>query len=204
MELKCWGTGNQRVLLRVLLRCSLKHFAITRALAPIICMSQWFCLVLCNGFFAHWRRVINPKRFCFFFKNIWHFLIFFFFFTEYHLINFWSTSVTHTWRFFRKQRMERLRISAQYRVRILQSRKNICRLFWLASLLVSLWLVRGELSVDRPNTTNSSWQDSLQKQPFLLAPRRLVRFARRDVWWRKICPESGRVLWLIDVVVILF
>ena len=79
VELKCWGTGNQGVLLHVLLRCSLKHFAITCALAPIICMSQWFCLVLANGFFAHWRRVINPKRFCFFFFNIWHFLFFFFF-----------------------------------------------------------------------------------------------------------------------------
>ena len=155
-------------------------------------------------FFRTLKKGHKPETFLFFFLNIWHFLIFFFFFTEYHLINFWSTSVTHTWRFFRKQRMERLRISVQYRVRILQSRKNICRLFWLASLLVSLWLVRVELSVDRPNTTNSSWQDSLQKQPFLLAPRCLVRFARRDVWWRKICPESGRVLWLIDVVVILF
>ena len=25
-------------------------------------------------FFLHWKRVINPKRLCFFKKNIWHFL----------------------------------------------------------------------------------------------------------------------------------
>ena len=57
------------------------------------------------------------------------------------------------------------------------------------------------------------WSDSLRIQPFLLVPRRLGRFARRNVcasateilyWWRKICPESGRELWLGDIAVILF
>ena len=50
----------------------------------------------------------------------------------------------------------------------------------------------------------------LRKQPFLIAPRRWGRFARRNVcdsateipyWWRKICPESGRKRWLDDGVV---
>ena len=54
---------------------------------------------------------------------------------------------------------------------------------------------------------------NLRIQPFLLAPRRQWRFARRNVcdwateipyWWRKICPESGQELWLVDIVVILF
>ena len=54
---------------------------------------------------------------------------------------------------------------------------------------------------------------SLRIQPFLLATRRWGRFARRNVcasateityWWRKICPESGQELWLVDIVVILF
>ena len=59
--------------------------------------------------------------------------------------------------------IERLQISAQYRVRIPQCRKDICRRFWLASFLRGLWLVRFELqivSVDRPNMTYSSWQVS--------------------------------------------
>ena len=54
--------------------------------------------------------------------------------------------------------MARLRISAQYRVRTPQNRQDICRRFWLASFLRGLWLVQFELSVDRPNTTNSSRQ----------------------------------------------
>ena len=54
---------------------------------------------------------------------------------------------------------------------------------------------------------------SLRKHPFLLAPRRWGRFARRNVcdsateipyWWRKICPESGQKRWLVDGVVALF
>ena len=50
--------------------------------------------------------------------------------------------------------------SAQYRVRIPRSRKDICRLIWLASFLRCFWLARFELSVDRPNMTNSSWQET--------------------------------------------
>ena len=57
--------------------------------------------------------------------------------------------------------IEHSRISAQCRVRIPQSGKDICRCFWLASFLRSLWLVRLELSVDKTNTTNSSWQERL-------------------------------------------
>ena len=54
------------------------------------------------------------------------------------------------------------------------------------------------------------WVSSLRKQPFLLAPRRCGRFARRIVcdsateipyWWRKISPESGHKRWLDDGVV---
>ena len=54
---------------------------------------------------------------------------------------------------------------------------------------------------------------SLRIQPFFLAHRRWGRFARRNLcdsatdnpyWWRKICPESGQELWLVDIVVILF
>ena len=57
--------------------------------------------------------------------------------------------------------IECLRISAQYRVWILQSRKDICRHFWSASFLHSVELVRFELSIDGPNTTNSLWQKRL-------------------------------------------
>ena len=47
--------------------------------------------------------------------------------------------------------IEGLRISAQYRVQILQSR--ICWHLWSASFLQSVELVRFELSIDGPNTT---------------------------------------------------
>ena len=49
--------------------------------------------------------------------------------------------------------IEGLRISAQYRVQILQSRKDICWHLWSASFLQSVELVRFELSIDGPNTT---------------------------------------------------
>ena len=45
-----------------------------RAVRSFLCLYS-MCVVLYNGFFAYWRRVINPKRFCFL-KNIWHFFIF--------------------------------------------------------------------------------------------------------------------------------
>ena len=54
---------------------------------------------------------------------------------------------------------------------------------------------------------------SLRIQPILLAPRRYGCFARKNIcasateipyWWRKICPESGQELWLVDIIVILF
>ena len=54
---------------------------------------------------------------------------------------------------------------------------------------------------------------SLRKHPFLLVPRRLGRFVRRNVcdsateipyWWCKICPEYGQKRWLVDGAVTLF
>ena len=43
--------------------------AITRTRASII-LCPWYWVVLYNGFFSHWRRVICPKRLCFFFKHL--------------------------------------------------------------------------------------------------------------------------------------
>ena len=42
---------------------------------------------------------------------------------------------------FIRRGLEHLRISSQYRVRILQSPKDICQRFWLANFFRSLWLV---------------------------------------------------------------
>ena len=54
---------------------------------------------------------------------------------------------------------------------------------------------------------------SQQKQPFLLTPHFKGLCPRRDVYvwateilygWRKMCPESGQELWLVDVVVLFY
>ena len=42
---------------------------------------------------------------------------------------------------FIRRGLERLRISAQYRVRILQSRKDTCRRFWLANFLITQFVI---------------------------------------------------------------
>ena len=45
-------------------------------------------------FFRTLKKGHKPETFLFFFKK--YLTLFDLFFTEYHLINFWSTSVTHT------------------------------------------------------------------------------------------------------------
>jgi len=50
-----------------------------------------YCVVLYNGFFSHWKRVINPKRLCF----LKTFDTFRFFFTGYHLISCYAICSLH-------------------------------------------------------------------------------------------------------------
>ena len=65
---KPWGRGW------LLYACVLRSF--------LCCI--WNCIVLYNGFFSQWRKIINPKRLCFLktFDTFWSV-----FFREWHLIS---------------------------------------------------------------------------------------------------------------------
>ena len=71
---KPWGRGW------LLYACVLRSF--------LCCI--WNCIVLYNGFFSQWRKIINPKRLCFLktFDTFWSV-----FFREWHLISYCKHSL---------------------------------------------------------------------------------------------------------------